>query len=210
MDNTQLLEWFGYLATIIVGISLLMKSIIWLRWINLIGSILFSIYGYYLGSMPVLVLNSFIAIINMAYLYEIHTKKEFFKLLEVRNDNLFLIDFLKFYDADINRFFPKFHFETSKMTECFFVLRDMQVAGLFLASQHDAKSLLVEVDFAVPEYRDFKLGNFVYQSQSEYFRSKGYTRIYSKTQSVIHNNYLRQLGFKPITQGAEILFYKDL
>lgn len=41
MDNTNFLEILGYIASLIVLISLLMSSIIKLRWINLLGSAVF-------------------------------------------------------------------------------------------------------------------------------------------------------------------------
>jgi len=39
--STALIEWTGYLASIVVLISLLMASVVKLRWINMAGAFLF-------------------------------------------------------------------------------------------------------------------------------------------------------------------------
>ena len=46
------LEIMGYTASIIVFFSLLMSSIIKLRWYNLLGASLFSLYGFLIGALP--------------------------------------------------------------------------------------------------------------------------------------------------------------
>jgi hypothetical protein len=40
------LEYIGYVASLIVLISLLMSSVKRLRWINMIGSLIFGAYGF--------------------------------------------------------------------------------------------------------------------------------------------------------------------
>ena len=46
-------EWFGYAASVVVAISLTMSSIIKLRWFNLTGAAMFSVYGFVIGAWPV-------------------------------------------------------------------------------------------------------------------------------------------------------------
>ena len=58
--NISILEWLGYLSSVIVAISLTMSSIIKLRWFNLVGAAAFSFYGFMIGSLPVGFLNLFI------------------------------------------------------------------------------------------------------------------------------------------------------
>lgn len=70
------LEWLGYLASVIVLISLLMSDILKLRWINLVGSSLFSLYGFLIGALPVGFMNFGIALINIYYLFKLYSNKE--------------------------------------------------------------------------------------------------------------------------------------
>src|SRR6056297_1798281 len=69
--DINILEWVGYAASLLVLISLLMSSIIKLRWINLIGSAIFCVYGFLIGSIPVGIMNGGIIIINIYYLTQV-------------------------------------------------------------------------------------------------------------------------------------------
>ena len=68
MGNIQLIEWFGYLASVIVAISFLMKSINKLRIINTLGAICFVIYSAVIKAWPVALINTFVICVNIYYL----------------------------------------------------------------------------------------------------------------------------------------------
>ena len=69
METIELTEYIGYLASIVIMISFLMKNIITLRIINLIGGILFIVYGVLLSmSIPIIVTNTFVVGVNFYYL----------------------------------------------------------------------------------------------------------------------------------------------
>lgn len=70
MFNSTLIEWIGYLASILITISMFMKEIFKLRFINLMGCILFVIYGLIIGAYPVAIANAIIVFINLYYLYK--------------------------------------------------------------------------------------------------------------------------------------------
>ncbi len=69
MSETTI-EYLGYLAMALIGISFLMKDIRKLRLLNLIGAILFIIYGVLLSQPPIYLLNSFIVLVNLYYLFQ--------------------------------------------------------------------------------------------------------------------------------------------
>ena len=69
--NVPFIEWVGYLASIFIGISMFMKNIVKLRFINLIGCILFSAYGFTIGAYPVAIVNLIISFTNIYYLYKL-------------------------------------------------------------------------------------------------------------------------------------------
>ncbi|UMB61995.1 uroporphyrinogen decarboxylase [Lutibacter sp. A80] len=67
--NIPYTEWVGYLASLALIISFLMKNISTLRIINSIGAILFVIYGFMLEiSWPIIITNTFILMANIYYL----------------------------------------------------------------------------------------------------------------------------------------------
>lgn len=69
MVDISITEWVGYLASLVLMISFLMKSINTLRIINSIGAILFVLYGVMLSiSWPIIITNTFIFGVNVYYL----------------------------------------------------------------------------------------------------------------------------------------------
>ncbi|MFO7999197.1 MAG: hypothetical protein R6U86_09485 [Bacteroidales bacterium] len=197
-----LLEWIGYIASAIIALSMTMSSIVKFRLINLAGAALFSVYGLLIGALPVAFLNGFIVAVDLYYLYGIFSKKEVFETLEVRSDNRYMLRFLKFYRKDIQRFFPAFSYEPEKNTVSFFVLRDMAVAGLFLAHRTKDHVLQVDLDYVIPEFRDFKNGKFVYHRLRQKFSGAGYHTVVTHGHSPRHQRYLRKLGFVEQTDGT--------
>lgn len=68
-------EWVGYLASLLLIISFMMKDVMKLRLINSMGAIVFVIYGIMLNtSYPIIITNVFILGANMYYLSKM--KKE--------------------------------------------------------------------------------------------------------------------------------------
>jgi membrane-bound ClpP family serine protease len=62
------MEIIGHIATIFVIASFFLKDLKNLRLLNLIGAVLFIIYGLSISSVPVILTNSLIFIINSTHL----------------------------------------------------------------------------------------------------------------------------------------------
>ncbi|MBR9727539.1 YgjV family protein [Shewanella intestini] len=77
MENMNMIEVVGYMASVMVAISLMMKDIIWLRWINFVGCSLFVIYGVQIDAWPVAGMNAFVGCVNIYHLAKIYRKKFF-------------------------------------------------------------------------------------------------------------------------------------
>ncbi|SHI23068.1 YgjV family protein [Ferrimonas marina] len=76
MEAATLWEWVGYLASILVAISLMMSNIKALRWWNMAGAALFVAYGTAISAIPVALVNGFIVLINIYYLYKIYSYEQ--------------------------------------------------------------------------------------------------------------------------------------
>ncbi|MCT8985336.1 hypothetical protein [Shewanella phaeophyticola] len=72
MDSINIWEWVGYLASVVVAISLMMSDIKKLRWWNLIGAGLFVAYGLAIDAIPVALVNFFIVLIDLYYLVKLY------------------------------------------------------------------------------------------------------------------------------------------
>ncbi len=68
--GTSYTEWIGYLASVILIISFMMKNVRKLRIVNSFGALFFIIYGVLLAiSWPIIITNVFILGLNIYYLF---------------------------------------------------------------------------------------------------------------------------------------------
>ncbi|GLO63771.1 membrane protein [Vibrio sp. MACH09] len=72
----NMVEIMGYVASIMVAISLTMKDIVKLRVLNFIGCSFFVVYGLMIGAMPVVATNAFIACVNVYFLVKMNQEKK--------------------------------------------------------------------------------------------------------------------------------------
>ncbi len=193
--NPQILQWIGYMASVIIAFSMTLNSIVKFRWINLLGASLFATYGFLYHAFPVMLLNSIIVMVDVYYLIRIYTKPNLFDILEISEDSKYLLKFLDFHNKEIQTFFPGFEYKPEMNTISFFVLRNMAVAGVFLAHRKNDNILEVGLDYVVPEYRDYKNGKFLYYSLKDNFIRAGFKYIEAKSSAPKHIKYLKKLGF---------------
>lgn len=205
--SSEILQWIGYAASVIIALSMTMSSIVKFRWINLVGALTFSVYGFMIGALPVGFLNGFIVLVDIYYLVEIYGKKEVFEILEIRPENKYLIRFIEYHNDEIQQFFPGFTYKPDMNTVSFFILRNMAVAGLYLAHREDGDVLKVGLDYVIPEYRDFKNGKYVYLRLKDKFIDAGFTKVMAEGNSIEYIKYLEKLGFVEDNNG---IFSKDL
>ncbi len=204
------LELFGYVGSVIVAVSLMMKSIVKLRWLNLIGAIAFVIYGFLIGAYPVFVLNGFIAIADAYYLVQIYHQHDYFDILPVNNlQDAFLLRFLDFYNDDIRRYFPDFNFSNLKNPFIFFIVRNMVPVGLFIGEPGAENDMEIVLDYVTPDYRDSKNALYVYRKRPDVFKSAGYKKLHINTQNPTHLAYIRKWGFQHDAASGGYFFNLD-
>lgn len=198
MDTHAIYESIGYAASILIAISLMMKSLLRLRLINLLGAVFFTAYGLLIGAYPIAAVNGFIVIIDCYYLYQMLRSKEYFTLLRAIQGSRFVQYFLNFHRAEIAAFFPDFVYEEQDEQLAFFVLRDMVPAGLFIARPTEAPGTArILLDYVAPGYRDLQVARFVYMEHAHLFREQGIHRLIAETTNPQHARYLERIGFAP-------------
>jgi hypothetical protein len=202
------IEWFGYLASFVVLVSLLMSSILKLRWINLIGSIMFTIYGFAIHAIPVAILNGAISLINVYYLIHIYRTKESFTLLPIHGDTKYFAHFIAFYKDDIRKTFPDCDLSLQDNSVGFYMLRDMIPAGIFLGDRVKNDTLRIRLDYVIPAYRDFKMGHYIYHKKREYFQKQGIKYLITSNSNRVHQKYLLKMGFHPKTNKLNEMIFE--
>ena len=204
METSQLLEWVGYIGSVIIAISLTMTSMVKLRWTNLIGALIFTIYGIAIHAIPVALVNGFITFIDLYYLIKIYTTKEFFKLMTTEKSNPYILHFLRYYDKAIQRDFPDFAHSKSQVDFCILILRNMDIAGLFMAHKNEQDELIIDLDYATPPYQDFKTGKFLYKENKHLFTSQGIKRLSISKLNKQQRPYYKHMGFEESNNNSYV------
>lgn len=198
-------EWFGYLASLVVLISLTMSSIIKLRWINFIGCILFAAFGFLIHSMPTALMNVGIAFINLYFLYNIYNTKEEFELIEAETDSEYFNYFLKVNMQEIEKQISKDKLKCQN--KGLYMLRDNNIAGILLGEKNEEGIFFIKVDYVIPQYRDYKLGKYFFDEHTEYFKKNGIHKLMTEGKERSHRQYLNKIGF---IETAKNLYIKKI
>jgi GNAT superfamily N-acetyltransferase len=197
MENHFFLNLFGYAASALIAVSLMMSSILRLRLINLAGAASFAVYGLLIHAYPVAFLNSTIVLVNVYHLTRMLRTKEYFQLLKLRPESDYLKYFLSFYRKDIKRILPDFEYQPGTDQVTLFILRDCAPVGVFIAEEKTAGVLHVVLDFVIPRYRDLKIGRFLFVEQADFFRERGIKEIIIAPRTKGFGAYLVEVGFEP-------------
>jgi hypothetical protein len=197
MNADIAVEIVGYFASALIVLSITQTSILRLRILGLAGSLTFLVYSIVIGAYPIAVVNVVAAAIHIWYLRQLLRRTdEVFRILHVVPDSSYLIDFLDFYRGEIQgRFQPEFRYSPSDAQVTAFVLRDMVPAGLLIGTpQHDG-TFEVELDFVIPQYRDFKIGRFLYSEGSAALAGFAPSCVWATASNPDHAKYLHRMGF---------------
>ncbi len=63
-------EYVGYFASFFVLLSFLMKKMLTLRIVSIVGCLFFIFYGTLLGSIPVVITNASIVVVNSWFIFK--------------------------------------------------------------------------------------------------------------------------------------------
>lgn len=201
-----LLEWIGYIASAFVLFSLSLSSILKLRVYNLIGAAIFSFYGFAIGALPVGIMNMIIVFTNLYYLRKLYSKKETFEIIQTDLNQEYIEKFIIHNQKDISKYFPLFDASLPKNHIVFMVMRDMNLAGIFIAHPKNS-DLLIDLDYVTPAYRDYKNGMFIFTQLNSTFKKQGFKRLISETNVPQQISYLKRMGF--VEEGIS-LFTKGI
>lgn len=188
-------EAVGYVASALVVLSLTMASVVRLRWISLVGSLAFVVYGVLIESIPIIITNAAIAVINVWFLRKELGHHRDLGAVVVPIDSPFLVDFVHFHLADIRRFQPTFEMPSGDDAMCVLLTRDSLPAGA-LIGRRNGDELAIVLDYVLRPYRDSRLGTWLFGRGSSVFRTNGIARLVSGPGADLHPGYLQRMGFQ--------------
>jgi hypothetical protein len=199
------LEMIGYMGSVLVAISLMMRSLARLRMINSAGCVVFVIYGILIQAYPVAILNAFIVCINAFYLIRMFRQKDYLQLLEISHDSAYLGRLLDFYKDEVKEIYPDYIHNAESAHPTWLVLRNMVPAGVFIVERSGAQAKIL-LDYVIPTYRDFRVARFFYHEKAGYFHGQGIDSFVSAPGRPRHAKYLERMGFR----HEEAMYVLDL
>ncbi len=189
-------EIIGYIASAFIMTSLLMVSIVKLRFFGLIGACCFFLYGVLLQSVPIMITNASNMVIHLVYLTNmLRKKKRSFTYLSIKERRRFkLLDYIHHHIDDIKKRSPNYNEQKldlafSGQGKIYLALKNMYTVGFaFFVSLPDKslyeteeeQELLDHVkdqlfpdetaylvtDYISPKYRDMGLMDQLYKTLS--------------------------------------------
>jgi len=198
VTNPLWMELIGYAGSALVVLSLTRKSILRLRTIGLAASMTFFVYALLIGAYPIAAVNVVIAAVHIYFLQKLTRRPdEVYSVLNVSPESAYLAAFLDFHRADISTFQPEFEFEPAASRFAAFVLRDMVPAGLFIGRAVDDEGVVeILLDYAIPQYRDYRVGKYLYSEEAGLLRTEGCRAALATASTPGHARYLERVGFR--------------
>lgn len=204
------MEYYDYIQLVgilILAIGLYLRTRLQRTLALLPGMLLISI-GFGLNENWIGTLLIFVLIVYVLYTFFRSRKAiQNIKMIEVTCDDNYLHEFLVFYKKQLYYFFPLY--KSSSKDRVFFLIREMNIAGIFIA-KITGDEMLIELDFIKPEYRDFKIGNYIYNRNTGYFKKMGIRLIKTKSYNKTYSKYLLHMGFKQKLINDELFFVKSI
>lgn len=190
MEASMWIEIFGYIGSALVVISMLMSSVVKLRVINTVGSIVSGIYAIICGAFPLALMNGCLIVINVYNLYKLlHTKTEYDLVIGECDTNVQY--FLNRYSTDIVQYFPGFNANDHLDEKAYVVYCDGNPSGVLLGREQDG-NLDITIEYTTPKYRDCSIGKYLYkQLSSTNIDSLSFSQSLSNT----HIDYMKKMGY---------------
>ena len=194
MDTSAIIEGIGYLGSALVLVSFLMSSVVKLRVVNTVGSLIFTVYALIIRSYPTAVMNLCLVGINLFFLWKLRHRDPSYRLLSLRPEEAYVQDFLQRFAEDIALCFPGRRPEEGEPNRVYMVFHGSEPAGILLGREEDGV-LDVGLDYSTPAYRDCSVGAFMLENLKHPLRLR-----YADAEAT-HLSYLKRLGFTE-TEGV--------
>lgn len=189
-------ELIGYAGSVFIAVSLLMSNVLRLRIINLVGAAVFVVYAVMINARAVFAVNLFIFFVDAWYIYQLKSRKDIFKFIEIGPADKLLKYFVSYNGKDIMLFFPRFGDEDLSGARCFLIMRNLMPVGAFVFKKEGARAKIL-LDYIISDYRDLKNARIFFNSAQMAEEFRDCAELYAVTDNESHAAYLGKLGFLP-------------
>jgi hypothetical protein len=192
------LDLVGWGGSALVVFSLLQTRILRLRVLNLIGCVVLVGFNAAIAVWPMVGMNAVLAVINGVHLWRLvrhrHDEGEY-AVLEVTGSDAYLKHVLVTNERDISRYNPDFDADAVDSRYAFLVQHGERTVGVVLADDAGDGRAQVDLDYVLPEYRDFTPGEFVFR-RSDVFTRHGFRQVIAAPEMRDAAGYLPRIGFR--------------
>ncbi len=192
MDIKVIIEAIGYIGSALVLVSMLMTSVVRLRIINLIGSVIFAGYALAISSYPTAVMNICLAGINIYHLIKLFNEQRSYSLVSADRRDGYFSYLLNKFDEDIRSWFPEYSPDMNDADVAYIICCEDNPAGMFLGRKKEDGALEVLLDYATPVYRDTSVGHFLNMKLA----NEGYSSLVFRQNAKGHIPYLEKVGYE--------------
>ncbi len=190
MKTSTLIEAVGYLGSSLVLVSFLMVSVVKLRIVNSIGSIIFTVYAFIIHSYPTAIMNLCLVFINIYYLVKLRNTSVEYELIKVNKDESLVKYALSRYGEDIKKCFPGISMDFAGADSGYVICHQGRIVGIMIGELRDGVMEIL-LDYTIPEFRDFSIGNFLISK----LRGEGVRTLVYRGSDENHKTYLSKMGF---------------
>ncbi len=190
MKTSMIIEMVGYAGSVLVLVAFLMTSVVRLRIVNSIGSLIFAVYALIIHSYPTAIMNFCLVLINIHYLRGLKNKGNSYELISVEAGDHFLDYMLNHYREDIEKCFPGIRMELAEVNRAYIVCCSTAPAGVMLGKE-EGGVLDIMLDYSTPAYRDCSIGEYLLARLPE----KGIRTLRYAGPVQNHREYLSKMGF---------------
>ena len=184
-------EIIGYVGTAFVLLSFLMTSVVRLRVLNTVGSLVSLVYLLVRHAYPTAFMNAALVVINLIHLFRMYNQKAAFTLSCADIHDSLVKFFLDKNKGDIALFFPDFAEKTKIADFVKIVWCKNEIAGIF-AGKKDGNALDILLDYTTAGYRDCSAGALLFAA----LKDDGFQRLTFRQNARNHEKYLEKMGFR--------------
>lgn len=186
---------FGYIASVVVVVSLTRTNVRQLWTINAVGCIMTIVYSipFYQNTIPVILMNLGALVIDIIQLIRLRRIPVAFNLVTATKGSGYYTWYSEKHAKDIKEFDPEEKFREAQVT--YFYVRNDEVAGLLAYNMLEEGKAEIVLDYVTPKFRDVRIGSYFFGSENPQFEKLGVNQLVTHTANVAHENYLRAIGF---------------
>lgn len=194
------LQVLGWAGSALLIYSVLQTRILRLRIYSSVASAVLVIFNAAIAVWPMVAMNLVLTAINVFYIVRLvrgrHNTRTF-EVVEISPGEAYLSHLLQEFDTDIQRYNAGLEDAAREAELAFLILTEAETVGMVLARDAGNRSAQIILDYVVPRYQGFTLGEFVYRSDGP-LANRGYQRAIAPPGMQNAGDYLTDVGFRPV------------